>query len=323
MKYSLALMFSLCTLFVLAQPTLNESNMMPMQSTIMNFNSSTAEVDNPAGENMMWDNTNVFGTPNTSYTVINPLWTPFTKDFSDVNWALTQDQTTLFFNTVDTGLVYYGGVEGSTVIYYSDPQEFFSFPFTEGDTHYDEYTGSFSQDGVDYSRTGTVETTANGWGTMMLPNGTYDDVVRCEIVESMEDVSLVINYTLDFEYTVFYAPSTGYWIMQYGEAVYADDQGSNQVIPFTVYLNDIETGIEDQATAPLKLNAYPNPAGDFLNLENATTGSVLQIFSLEGKVVYSGLIDGQPIDVAHLPSGTYSASVIGKHSVQSIKFIKQ
>lgn len=323
MKYSLALIFSLCTLFVLAQPTLNESNMMPTISTIMNFNSSTAEIDSPAGENMMWDNTNVFGTPVAPYTVINPLWTPFTKDFSDANWALIQDQTTVFYNTVDTGLVYYGGVEGSDVVFYSDPQEYFSFPFTEGDTHYDEYAGNFSLTGVDYTRTGTIEATANGWGTMMLPNGTYDDVVRCEVVETLDDVSLVINYSLVFEYTVFYHPGTGFWIMQYGEIVYSDDQGGNQLIPFTVYLDDIETGIEDETSALPELNAYPNPAGDFLNLANATVGSVLQIFSLEGKLVHSGLIDGQPINVAELTSGTYSATVIGKNDVQSIKFIKR
>lgn len=297
--------------------------MRPAQSTILNFSSSVAEVDNSAGEDMTWDNSNIFGSPEGSYTVVNPLWTPFSKDFSNASWALLSDEITTFYNTADTALVYYGGTEGSNVVYYSDPQVYFSFPFTHGDTWSDEYSGNFWIDGVDYSRTGTISATGNGWGSIILPGGIYDNVLRCEMVETLSDESIVISYTLEFSYTAFYSTDLGFWVLQYGEIVYTDDQGGNQTFPYTQYIDSVDLNVEEPSVDETDLIVYPNPTADFISLNSTKLGQVYQIFSLEGKFMASGLVDGLSIDVSGFSPGTYTLNVINKQNVQSAMFVKE
>ena len=323
MKFYLTLSLFTLSLVSFAQPTLNQSNMRPEQSTIMNFNSSAAEVDNVAGEDITWDNSNLFGTPEGSYTVVNPLWTPFSKDFNMCNWALENPLTTVFYDTADSAMVYYGGVEGSDVVFYNDPQVYLSFPFTDGDTHTDEFGATFSIEGVTYTRTGSMTATGNGWGSVILPTGTYNNVLRCDMTESISDESVVINYTLDLTYTTFVSPEVGFWVLQYGEIVYSDDQGNDQVIPYTQYLQNIDLVVSENPSRSEDLTVYPNQTQDFITLSNPRLGQVYQIFGMEGQLILAGLVDGQPINVSGIAAGTYTINIIEKHNIQSTLFIKK
>lgn len=78
------------------------------------------------------------------------------------------------------------------------------------------------------------------------------------------------------------------------------------------------TGLTE--TKELKINIYPNPTIDFLNLENAN-GDYL-ITNLNGQVVNKGNINGNSIDVRNLPTGNYIISITGTNSISQLSFIK-
>ena len=71
----------------------------------------------------------------------------------------------------------------------------------------------------------------------------------------------------------------------------------------------------------LKINIYPNPSTDFLNLDNAYGDYI--ITNLNGQVVDNGNINGDPIDVRNLSKGNYIISITGINSVSQLSFIKR
>tara|TARA_Y100000385_G_scaffold48078_1_gene44596 strand:+ start:3090 stop:4217 length:1128 start_codon:yes stop_codon:yes gene_type:complete len=71
----------------------------------------------------------------------------------------------------------------------------------------------------------------------------------------------------------------------------------------------------------LKINIYPNPSTDFLNLDNANGDYI--ITNLNGQVVDNGSINGDPIDVRNLSKGNYIISVTGDNIVSQLSFIKR
>jgi len=79
------------------------------------------------------------------------------------------------------------------------------------------------------------------------------------------------------------------------------------------------TGVNEKDL--LKINIYPNPATDFLNLDNAN-GKYL-ITNVQGQVVDSGNINGQPIDVRDLNTGNYIIQITGNNNVSQLSFIKR
>ena len=99
------------------------------------------------------------------------------------------------------------------------------------------------------------------------------------------------------------------------------------------YLNftDLTTGIhlpEHQNEAG-KLQVFPNPVNNMLNIQYTMPEKqlvALELLSIEGKVVYKQVLTNntyqRQINVSALPKGLYLCRIIGKKTIDTIKFIK-
>lgn len=82
-------------------------------------------------------------------------------------------------------------------------------------------------------------------------------------------------------------------------------------IPHTIEVNDDGDYVityEQQQSIPNRMVAYPNPAQNqlFFNTEQDKPYTV-DVYDTFGKQVFHGqTVDGQPLDIAHLPSGLYT-----------------
>ncbi len=100
---------------------------------------------------------------------------------------------------------------------------------------------------------------------------------------------------------------------------------SNPAVVTNTTLNTIQapitTGLQTPGVVDVKL--YPNPATDYVTVENLQNGK-LQIENMNGSVVMGqDVIDNKTtIDIKKLPNGVYVAKCIGKNSVTVKKFIK-
>lgn len=79
-------------------------------------------------------------------------------------------------------------------------------PMTFGTTVTDEFTDEFSFGNMNFKGTGTCTVSADGYGTLILPNGKYSNVMRVKITQSQTD-SLIqyrtVNVTNSISYVWF------------------------------------------------------------------------------------------------------------------------
>ena len=96
------------------------------------------------------------------------------------------------------------------------------------------------------------------------------------------------------------------------------------------FLPDEAVGIERMQPAQSGIIAYPNPAEDFIILENlndVTEKFSWQLFDLTGKKVRNGLVDSYPytINTGNLNPSVYLLQVSGNRNklVKNIRIIKK
>ncbi|TRW23526.1 T9SS type A sorting domain-containing protein [Flavobacterium zepuense] len=96
-------------------------------------------------------------------------------------------------------------------------------------------------------------------------------------------------------------------------------QNQNQVNMFVAKLGQESTSGIASVTAK-EINIYPNPTKNILNIQSFdSANSQFSITDVMGRLVKSGTINNQTIDVSSLPSGLYILAIDGK----STKFIKE
>ena len=99
--------------------------------------------------------------------------------------------------------------------------------------------------------------------------------------------------------------STGNYLsldnIYYAKSRIPGDTGEEN-LPTSVDLDDTGSGIY----------LWPNPADDYVYVENVEAGETIKVVDLSGRVVLSSVADGSVLDVAGLQQGTYLLVVSGK-----------
>ncbi len=99
--------------------------------------------------------------------------------------------------------------------------------------------------------------------------------------------------------------STGKYLsldnIYYAKSRIPGDTGEED-LPTSVDLDDTGSGIY----------LWPNPADDYVYVENVDAGETIKVVDLSGRVVLSSVADGSVLDVAGLQQGTYLLVVSGK-----------
>ena len=99
--------------------------------------------------------------------------------------------------------------------------------------------------------------------------------------------------------------STGNYLsldnIYYAKSRIPGDTGEED-LPTSVDLDDTGSGIY----------LWPNPADDYVYVENVEAGETIKVVDLSGRVVLSSVADGSVLDVAGLQQGTYLLVVSGK-----------
>lgn len=98
------------------------------------------------------------------------------------------------------------------------------------------------------------------------------------------------------------------------------------------YLNfkDLTIGVPLIESKDKEIRLYPNPVVDILNIEMSKESdqrTVIEIFSIEGKVVFTSIVNSQisvyQINVSKLPIGVYLCRVNNPKNIETIKFHKK
>ncbi|MEZ5014025.1 MAG: T9SS type A sorting domain-containing protein [Chitinophagales bacterium] len=263
------------------------------------------------------------------YTWIDASTTPYAADFPGANFSSDEGSGVYaYYKLTAAEFSFYGLVTPFVTQVYTDPEKLYTFPIHFGDEFSDDLYCAFNS-GVDFIRSGSSTTTADGFGTLKLSSGTYDKVFRVVLKETYSDEAVGVPVTNDYDFTTYY------WFREGTPGplfIYAYQQTTTAGVTTTTelaWLNNsiILLGAEDVLNTT-EMQVYPNPAADVLHIHTSSSAdpnTQFVIRDIMGRMIIpeqNMLAGDMDIAIDMLPAGMYVLECISGAETLSKQFQK-
>lgn len=279
----------LCSASIIAQPSLTASNMNPSAGEMFTYYSSTNTASpGNAGANQTWNLTVLSSTASATSAFVSAASTPSGSSFplATLSGTTSGSSNYSYFTPGSTGYYNYGQVVNGVVMSYSDPETILSYPFNYNNTNTDGWACTFTN-GSQIVRTGSTTITADGYGTLITPAGTYSNVMRVHFVQAYKDSSMgviIFNYVND-EY-MWYQPGIHQVLAYTYTFTINGSTGGN----LGGYMATTPTGLNNFSPQIESLSLFPNPSTEAVTLSFNGTEAVMaeiQVCSVTGQKLKS------------------------------------
>ena len=194
MKKQILIVFTLLLPIILfAQPKIEnaENFVNGTVLTFQNCESENVEVGK-SGKNQTWDFSSLKEKKDdlTIEEMILPQKTSFATKFPESNLVEKySDGRLVFMNKTENENHLLGFVDTNSnmTMNYTKPMLFAKRPIKFKDNFQGNYEAEYSVKGMDFKGKGEVSITADGYGTLILPNGKYENVLRVKITQKQTD----------------------------------------------------------------------------------------------------------------------------------------
>jgi NADPH-dependent 7-cyano-7-deazaguanine reductase QueF-like protein len=331
MKKTLLSTLLLGSVSVIAQPTLTGLNSNPVFGENVNLAYYNYIAQGNSGASQTWNFAAI--TPVTAGTVAT--YTNGAVNSSDlvtfpsanIVQTFTNGQKS-FFTTTSSSYQFQGVIAGAQVIDYSNPEDQMRFPMTFGTASYtDAFVAAVDNGAQQFSRIGNSTVVADGYGTIILPGGTYTNVLRVKNTQIYQDsINLAPGFDYIYDYTntqyLWYLPNNHVPIFTTYNLSYVLNGGAPTVSQGAYKLATIATADVSEITAIHSLSIYPNPinTGEInldLNLIEDIAYDLIIMNSIGQEVFVSKNelgqfgYNGNKIDVSQLTNGMYTVQIQG------------
>ncbi len=300
-----------------AQPTLTAAGCNPVLGYSTNSAYNAGFAQGAAGANQTWNFASIGNTGTVPAQYVTVASTPYASQFSNSNLAALGGGAYSYYNITNNAYTLNGVVSPSsgTVIPYTNGEDILRFPFTFGNSYTDTWAATFTS-GVDFFRTGSTTVTADGYGTLITPNGTYTNTLRIHFVQNYQDSTDFGNYTyVNDEY--FWFKDGIKEFLAFTSTLSSTFGGSTSTSTSGSYATGTVGIEESQLSSSIAL--FPNPAQQTINLtiddENISNAKVKIINQLGQdispvEIVNFNAGNNTQIDVAYLKNGIYSLQIL-------------
>ncbi len=317
MKKLVLFYFVILTITANAQPVLTAINTNPIVGDgfhwIYGNNVSSPGI---AGANQTWDFSTLGTLGSTQNDTVIPASSAISAaDYPNANIAIQNINYNryFFYKTSSDSLVNYGIKGASYQGISSDPTKLLLYPFSYNSTFNDTQYSNENNGGTLYYTSGSSTTLADGYGTLILPSGSFSNVLRVKIVGSTfsSNTSTTTNYT----YYYFYLPGIHQPILKLILS------GSSYQ---PTYLKMSTTGIDETNISLNKFNLFPNPASNNIKIETSNPSSI-EILNLKGQLLMNinEVNNSANIDISTFAKGLYFVKFISNECIEVKKFIKE
>jgi hypothetical protein len=294
-----------------AQPILDNTVFPTIGDTVNFISLSDGQgiLPGAAGSNVTWDfsNLNLTGS-NFSITYLDPSSTGNANLFPEANLAKYYSANQIeYYNKTSDSLYFYGdATTGVGLRYYHNPRLNIKAPFNFGESFSDDFASNFvNGSGFSVTRTGTVQSTLDGYGTLILPNITIPNCIRIKIARYVHDIQGSTVYNTNDTLYYWYAPSIRDYIIYYYSTTISGTQYSFGNVRNYLDINSIS----ELNNGYDPINIFPNPASETLTIslpENATTTECILVDNLGKEMKRFSVSGGENlVDVSELENGVY------------------
>ena len=235
--------------------------------------------------------------------------------------------TTIYYKQNPTTLEIVGIANTTAVLKLnSNPATAITYPTSYGNSFSDTTAGTTSYNGTNLNLSGTVNSTADAYGTLIIGSQTYPNVIRLKIV-----INLNIQLS-GLPVNIGTAQNTMYLYYDNLRKYPLVNDTSGNVISTTAGINETFGAAQAQNLVFLGLNnttkksigIYPNPVEDVLNVKGLDAKSNVKIYSTEGRLMKNEGLENDQVNVTELQPGVYFIQTEANgEKTSSTKFIKK
>lgn len=272
-----------------------------------------------AGENVTWDFSNLAEIEEQVFEYVDPASTLWDYQFPESNLCgVGQDGYHSYYRVTDDFLIIEGYAQFSDdspldtfKLVYDDVEELIPFPLEYGDTHFDTFEGTTQALGFAVTFDGEIDFEADGYGTLILPNGTFENVIRYHFSRTQVNTVLGQSSTVTKEQWGWMSADHRFWLclMETNN----DGFGNEDIVWYAknpLLLSNQEAEVQ-------RISVFPNPkrSGEPVFFDSDTEGrGLVRVFSIDGRLIESfpqQLFTGRnPLEFrSDLPSGIYTLTI--------------
>jgi hypothetical protein len=270
------------------------------------------------GEDMNWDYSGIVTQDSYGINILPSSPSAYEDDYPEANWIMEVPAASqsIYCNLGPDFFEFFGGVEQGLSYPLTDSDRLWSYPFEYEETWNDSMSGTLNAQGMIINRSGTTESTNNGFGSVSMPGGVQlDDVTRVEMTREITDssftgVNIYVVHQIRFHQGTMVAPLVVHTNFQIISELDTTVTNSTEVLQaYTVGLTSIAPPKEE-------FGMFPNPARDDVQVVWSSYGAsskMVEVRDITGRVVeeirsVSGM-SSTTIDVSAWASGVYTVTV--------------
>ena len=333
-KYYIIIMICLTSLGLTAQSVITHNGNAPQIGDIYNFSGTLDSFDpGPSGAGQNWDFSDITPTFSSTSTAVAPESTPFAGDFPEATIAFAQsgDNETFIFSQISTSEMLNVGL-GNTpsggnpmVIHYTDAVKLLQYPFSYTDAYTDSYYTAYSlTEGMVTHEWGTISVTADAWGSVLTPEGTFNNTLRIKSERTYTDSVWVSGI---FVNAGTYTQTDYQWYTSTSHTPVISISVTGDGSSVTYRTNTL--GVGEDFLIHSHINIFPNPATDRISIKADKIMNHISIFSVNGRQMgtsssQTSSSHQQTIDVSNYPKGVYLIKVgLEDGSIVTERIVKQ
>ncbi|WP_288438669.1 T9SS type A sorting domain-containing protein [uncultured Chryseobacterium sp.] len=316
-----------------AQITLTKTANDPVSGDVINYNQLNGSVDNSAtGANVTFSNGSLTMGASSQTTYSVPTSAEITT-FPGSTIKMVDGATTIYYKATATKLEITGIVNPQATLNFNvDNGTYNNYPTTYGPAQNDTAKGTFSSSVANGLFSGTLATQADAYGTLIIGNKTYNNVLRVKYTQSF---NLYSSFDVIYSNPIGTVTNTAYayYDASHRYALLSTSSGNisvpllgiNQSTSSAQALSETFLSISNAARKE-NLIVYPNPAQDYIGFKGNTDNyNRANIYSLDGKLVKTAEVKSGNIQISDLPPASYFIEMSGKNTAEkkNAKFIKK
>lgn len=326
MKPIYTIILACISLWGYAQPTITQSNIPLIGDNVTIALCSDPVNEGSSGANQTWDFSGLTENSQGTFMYVDPSTTPKADSFPDANLCgISWDGSYSYYKVSPSALEAVGYVtpvppSDTAMIVFDGFEQIVQLPYTYNDDFLDNFDGTNYVPGVgalDFD--GTLDFEADGYGTLILPTGTYTNVVRYHFNRSQT------NYFNGFpantqtkEQWAWVSADYRFWLLLMEESF--DGFNTTELVWYDKAPLSVITGVVSHEATDVSI--YPNPTGkgEQVNISWASDEvATVSLFSLDGKLLQEkniGLTNGvNGFNLPNLNSGVYLIKIQGLDKV--------
>jgi hypothetical protein len=251
---------------IMAQSTLTAANTSPVPGeSYYNHHCDTAHNEGASGAGITWNFSSLIVTSTDTSTFYACSGTYDCARFPGANMAQTpQGVSSESYYASDASKLSFVGVYIPSILFadtLQEPRDVYRFPYTYNDT----YTDSFMMHTASQYQFGHVVHTCDGYGTLILPSGTFTNALREHITETYTDSTVGTPPSVVHNVKQLY-----HWIVPGSRIVLSLDYSNSLAAPITKKITLAETfaptGIPLSERPAGSVTLSPNPMNSFCTL---------------------------------------------------------